>query len=304
MNFPNIINIQKFSVHDGDGIRTTIFFKGCALNCWWCHNPESQNFAPELLYNAERCTSCGRCAEICPQHGIKEVNGQFLADRTKCDACGTCTEYCLNNAREICGQTYAIRDLIKEIQKDQMFYEESGGGVTLSGGEVMLQSPEYIEELTRQLHKKGFNIAIDTCGYAPWENYERILPYVDTFLYDIKLIDPERHKKYMGQDNVLILDNLKKLSAAGATINLRLPLIVPVNTDDQDIQDIISFLKENNIHILKTNLLPYHNTGNHKYEKLGEEYKGVTFEKPSQERLEEIMQQSIDAGFTNIKIGG
>src|SRR5699024_10366870 len=116
-----------------------------------------------------------------------------------------------------------------------MFYEQSGGGVTLSGGEVMLQSPEYIEALTKQLHKKGFNIAIDTCGYAPWENYERILPYVDTFLYDIKLIDPERHKKYMGQDNALILENLKKLSEAGARINLRLPLIVPVNTEDSDI---------------------------------------------------------------------
>ena len=168
----------------------------------------------------------------------------------------------------------------------------------------MLQSPVYIEALTKQLHKKGFNIAIDTCGYAPWENYERILPYVDTFLYDIKLIDPERHKKYMGQDNALILENLKKLSEAGARINLRLPLIVPVNTEDSDIQDIIRYLKENNIHIVKTNLLPYHNTGNHKYDKLGEEYKGVTFEKPSQERLEQIQNQFIAAGYTDVKIGG
>lgn len=304
MRSPNIINIQKFSVHDGDGIRTTVFFKGCALNCWWCHNPESQNFAPELLYNAERCTGCSRCAEVCPQHGIREVDGQFLADRSKCDACGTCTDYCVNNAREICGKPYTVRELIREIEKDRMFYEQSGGGVTLSGGEVMLQDPDYIETLVKQLHKKGFNIAIDTCGFAPWSNYERILPYVDTFLYDVKLIDPARHKKYMGQDNALILENLKKLSDCGARINLRMPLIVPVNTEDSDIRDIISFLKEQQIHIVKTNLLPYHNTGNHKYEKLGEEYKGVTFERPSDERLEEIAQMFIKEGFTDIKIGG
>ena len=304
MNFPNIINIQKFSVHDGDGIRTTVFFKGCKLNCWWCHNPESQNFKPELMYNAERCTGCTRCIEVCPQHGIRMVDGQFLADRSKCDACGTCTDVCLNNAREICGRTYTIKELIREIEKDQMFYEESGGGVTLSGGESMLQDPEYMEQLCRQLHRKGFNIAVDTCGFAPWSTYERVLPYVDTFLYDIKLMDPERHKKYMGQDNTLILENLKKLSAAGANINLRIPLITPVNTGDQDIQEIISFLKENDIRIVKTNLLPYHNTGNHKYEKLGEDYKGITFERPSDERLEQIRQQFIGAGFTSVKIGG
>ena len=304
MNFPNIINIQKFSVHDGDGIRTTIFFKGCMLNCWWCHNPESQSFTPELLYNAERCTGCTRCMEVCPQHGIRMVNGQFLADRSKCDACGTCADACLNNAREVCGRTYTIKELIREIEKDQMFYEESGGGVTLSGGESMLQDPEYMEQLCRQLHRKGFNIAVDTCGFAPWSTYERVLPYVHTFLYDVKLIEPERHKKYMGQDNALILENLKKLSVAGANINLRIPLITPVNTSDQDIQDIISFLKENDIRIVKTNLLPYHNTGNHKYEKLGEEYKGINFERPSDERLEQIRQQFIGAGFTSVKIGG
>lgn len=304
MNFPNIINIQKFSVHDGDGIRTTIFFKGCMLNCWWCHNPESQSFTPELLYNAERCTGCTRCIEVCPQHGIRMVNGQFLADRTKCDACGTCADACLNNAREVCGRTYTIKELIREIEKDQMFYEESGGGVTLSGGESMLQDPEYMEQLCRQLHRKGFNIAVDTCGFAPWSTYERVLPYVDTFLYDVKLMDPERHKKYIGQDNALILENLKKLSQAGANINLRIPLITPVNTSDQDIQDIISFLKENDIRIVKTNLLPYHNTGNHKYEKLGEEYKGISFERPTDERLEQIRQQFIGAGFTSVKIGG
>ena len=305
MNLPNIINIQKFSVHDGDGIRTTVFFKGCSLNCWWCHNPESQRFSAELLYNPERCVSCQRCIEICPQHGIQlGENGLMTTNRSKCTACGTCTDYCLQNAREICGSTYTVKELVKELEKDCLFYEQSGGGITLSGGEVMLQDIEYLTALTRQLHRKGYNIAIDTCGFAPWENYEKLLPYVDTFLYDLKLMNPERHKKFMGRDNALILENLIKLNKANANINIRLPLIEPVNAFDEDMKAVIDFLKENNIRVVKTNLLPYHNTGSHKYEKLGEDYKGIEFKRPTDERLHEIMEMFIKEGFTNIKIGG
>ena len=146
MSSPNIINIQKFSVHDGDGIRTTVFFKGCALNCWWCHNPESQNFAPELLYNAERCTGCSRCAEVCPQHGIREVDGQFLADRSKCDACGTCTDYCVNNAREICGKPYQILQCAMEgpyMNVGSSCKSHSGEGSSLVSRNTLHPLPEY-----------------------------------------------------------------------------------------------------------------------------------------------------------------
>jgi pyruvate formate lyase activating enzyme len=303
LNLPNIINIQKYSIHDGDGIRTTIFFKGCPLSCLWCHNPESQNYGEELMYNGEKCTGCMACIDICPQRAISKEENQVFTDRNKCNLCKACIDYCVNNAREFVGKEYKVAQLVKEAEKDRMFYEESGGGITLSGGEVMTQNMDYIEELLKKLKKKGYNIAIDTCGQAPYENYTRVLNYVDTFLYDIKLMDNEKHIKYIGKSNKLILDNLKKLSEARANINIRIPLVESINTDDESIEDFIKFLK-NNINVKKINLLPYHNTGKSKYERLQKVYEGVNFEAPSKERMETIKDKFEKAGFINIKIGG
>lgn len=303
LNLPNIINIQKYSIHDGDGIRTTIFFKGCPLSCLWCHNPESQNYGEELMYNGEKCTGCMACIDICPRRAISKEENQAFTDRNKCNLCKACIDYCVNNAREFVGKEYKVAQLVKEAEKDRMFYEESGGGITLSGGEVMTQNMDYIEELLKKLKKKGYNIAIDTCGQAPYENYTRVLNYVDTFLYDIKLMDNEKHIKYIGKSNKLILDNLKKLSEAGANINIRIPLVESINTDDESIEDFIKFLK-NNINVKKINLLPYHNTGKSKYERLQKVYEGVNFEAPSKERMETIKDKFEKAGFINIKIGG
>lgn len=303
LNLPNIINIQKYSIHDGDGIRTTIFFKGCPLSCLWCHNPESQNYGEELMYNGEKCTGCMACIDICPQRAISKEENQVFTDRNKCNLCKACIDYCVNNAREFVGKEYKVAQLVKEAEKDRMFYEESGGGITLSGGEVMTQNMDYIEELLKKLKKKGYNIAIDTCGQAPYENYTRVLNYVDTFLYDIKLMDNEKHIKYIGKSNKLILDNLKKLSEAGANINIRIPLVESINTDDESIEDFIKFLK-NNINVKKINLLPYHNTGKSKYERLQKVYEGVNFEAPSKEIMETIKDKFEKVGFINIKIGG
>lgn len=303
LNLPNIINIQKYSIHDGDGIRTTIFLKGCPLSCLWCHNPESQNYGEELMYNGEKCTGCMACIDICPQRAISKEENQVFTDRNKCNLCKACIDYCVNNAREFVGKEYKVAQLVKEAEKDRMFYEESGGGITLSGGEVMTQNMDYIEELLKKLKKKGYNIAIDTCGQAPYENYTRVLNYVDTFLYDIKLMDNEKHIKYIGKSNKLILDNLKKLSEARANINIRIPLVESINTDDESIEDFIKFLK-NNINVKKINLLPYHNTGKSKYERLQKVYEGVNFEAPSKERMETIKDKFEKAGFINIKIGG
>lgn len=303
LNLPNIINIQKYSIHDGDGIRTTIFFKGCPLSCLWCHNPESQNYGEELMYNGEKCTGCMACIDICPQKAISKEENQVFTDRNKCNLCKACIDYCVNNAREFVGKEYKVAQLVKEAEKDRMFYEESGGGITLSGGEVMTQNMDYIEELLKKLKKKGYNIAIDTCGQAPYENYTRVLNYVDTFLYDIKLMDNEKHIKYIGKSNKLILDNLKKLSEARANINIRIPLVESINTDDESIEDFIKFLK-NNINVKKINLLPYHNTGKSKYERLQKVYEGVNFEAPSKERMDTIKDKFEKAGFINIKIGG
>ena len=304
MRLPNVINIQRFSIHDGDGIRTTVFFKGCYLNCWWCHNPESQNFAPEAMINPEKCTGCTACEHACPHHAIHMEDCKQCTDRGKCEACGKCVDFCVNNAREIVGKQYTVQELVKEVEKDYMFYEESYGGVTLSGGEAMAQDMEYMTELLKKLQRKGFNVAVDTCGYAPQENFEKVLPYVDTFLYDIKLMNDEKHKKYMGQSNKLILSNLKYISDHGARIYIRIPVIGGVNDNDQEMEAILSYLKKENIAVAQVNLLPYHDIASSKYDRLDENYKGKDFYVPSNEYMEALQAKFQQNGFQNTKIGG
>lgn len=305
METPLVFNIQKYSIHDGDGIRTSIFFKGCPLDCAWCHNPESQRYYHELMFFDSRCTGCGACVARCPQKAVSIVDGKAVTDRNLCNACGVCTDWCCNSAREVAGKTYTVEQLVKEAEKDRMFYESSGGGITLSGGEVMDQNMDYIEQLCKTLYDKGYSVDIDTCGYAPYENFQRILPYVDTFLYDIKAMDPKVHKEFIGTDNQLILENLIKLNRDGAKINIRIPVVLGVNADDAFMQDVISFLKENNISVTQVNLLPYHNTGMHKYKKLDRAYlredeMGV----PAGELMEHFQALFVENGYSNTKIGG
>lgn len=305
MNEPYVINVQKFSVHDGDGVRTTIFFKGCLLSCKWCHNPESQSFTKDLMYYQERCTGCGMCIEVCPKKAVTRVGDKVTTNRKLCEGCGVCTDYCVNNAREIAGERYTVSQLINMAEKDRIFYEQSHGGITLSGGEVMIQNNDFIVELARKLKKKGYNIAIDTCGQAPTENYERILPYVDMFLYDVKVIDKEKHIKYIGKPNDLILKNLKFISDNGACINIRIPVIGGVNDNEKDMQDIIDWLEEHEIKVYRVNLLPYHNTGSGKYGRLEIPYEGDDFYKPSKEAMEGFKKMFEDANITTtVKIGG
>jgi len=298
-----VINLQKCSIHDGPGIRSTVFFKGCPLKCTWCHNPESQAYSKEVLYNEEKCSRCEACIKICPHGAIYRDTEKVCLDFEKCEQCETCLDYCINNAREMVGKQYTPKELVNELYKDRMFYEESGGGVTLSGGEVMAQDMDYINEVVKLCRGKGFHIAIDTCGYAKTQNYESILEYTDLFLYDIKLIDDERHMKFTGKSNDLILKNLKFLSDNKANINIRIPLIVGVNVDDDnlEVKKMIEFLKPLNIKAVS--LLPYHNIGKHKYEKLYKAYDGDEFEKPSDEKMEEIKDLFEQNNF-NTKIGG
>ncbi|MEZ3434282.1 MAG: glycyl-radical enzyme activating protein [Lachnospiraceae bacterium] len=299
-----ITSIQKYSIHDGDGIRTTVFFKGCGLRCAWCHNPETQSYKKQPLYDRERCTGCRSCEAACPQRAIHEENGKVVTDLTLCDACGTCTDYCNLNLREIAGRECTVDELVKELKKDEMFYEQSGGGVTLSGGEVMTADMDYVEALCKKLNRLGITVTIDTCGYAPYENFERLLPYTDTFLYDIKTMDSKIHKKYMGAGNGLILSNLERLNAAGARIYIRIPVIKEVNGTDAAMKAVISYLLEKNIHAACVNLLPYHNTGSGKYERLGEKYKGESLHAPEKEEMEHFVTLFKEAGFHNVKIGG
>lgn len=303
MGVPYVINIQKYSIHDGDGIRTTVFFKGCLLNCWWCHNPESQKYNQELMFHFERCGGCHSCENICPEKAIEVKENKAYTNRDECVLCSTCLDYCTNNVREIVGKHYTIKELMKEIEKDRMFFEQSKGGVTLSGGEVMTQDMDYMTQLLKELKRKGYDVCIDTCGYAPQKNYEKVLPYVNTFLYDIKIMNNELHKKYMGKDNELIFSNLKYISDNGANIYIRIPVIGSVNDTEENMEEIVEFLKDN-INVKQINLLPYHNTGSNKYEKLEEEYLGKEFYTPTKENMKKFKEIFIKSGFNNVKIGG
>lgn len=295
-----IFNIQKFSVHDGPGIRTTVFFKGCPLSCQWCHNPESQDYQRELLISPEKCTHCGVCETRCLSKANKVTPTALAYDAELCSLCETCVDYCVNNAREIAGKTYTLNELMKEIEKDRPFYEQSGGGVTLSGGEVISQI-DFAEELARTCQERGISVVLDTCGFGPSESFVRIAPYIDIFLYDLKLIDRHLHRQYTGQDNAIILSNLQKLASVNANIALRLPLIEGINADDANIQAMIDFCTGMPVSIV--NLLPYHAIGKGKYRKLGKLYQDYSFHPPSEERLAEIKALFENAGY-KVKIGG
>jgi pyruvate formate lyase activating enzyme len=302
---PFVFNIQKYSIHDGPGIRTSIFFKGCPLSCQWCHNPESQRYHKEMMVFYDRCTACGACVKHCPQGANTILDGKLIMDRSRCTACGECVDWCMNNAREIAGKEYTVKELVKEAEKDLAFYEQSGGGVTLSGGEVMAQNMDYIEQLCRALKDKGISVYIDTCGGVPYENFQRIMPYVDTFLYDIKLLTPELHKYWTGIDNTLIIENLKRLSRDGAKIFIRLPIIDGVNATEDYILRVIKFLQKEQISVRQVNLLPYHDTGKHKYKKLDRVFdQEEQMAKPDQDLMETFKDLFVQHGFQNTYIGG
>ena len=292
------LSLQKFSVHDGPGIRTTLFFKGCPLRCSWCHNPESQQYTAELLYDAEKCSQCGRCSPHCPCQAISQ-NG--LTDRNRCQACGSCVDFCLQNARQIAGQPFSASDTLNQLLADQVFYEQSGGGITFSGGEPLTHI-DVLEPLAVECKRRGLHVCIDTCGHAPAESLQRILPHADLFLFDLKHMDPIQHQRYTGQDNRLILDNLRSLSDAAANIFLRLPLIEGINADAANVSATLAFAKT--IRLRQVNLLPYHATGRSKYDRLGlKSLTELTQTAPAPERLEEIRRQFVAAGF-DTHIGG
>ena len=301
---PRVFNIQKFSTHDGDGVRTTIFFKGCPLKCRWCHNPESQRYEKELIFHHNKCVVCGKCVVKCPQQANSIVDGKLVFDRDKCTACGVCTDWCIKEAREIAGKEYTVDELVKEAKKDQIFYEQSGGGVTLSGGEVMAQNIDYIEQLCKRLHREGISVFIDTSGYTKYENLKRLIPFADVFLYDIKAIDSEEHKDYIGVDNALILENLVKLSNDGAGIYARLPIIGKVNATDEYINSVIRFLEDNHVKVQQVNLLPYHDIGKGKYASLDRPYDEASMVKPDKELMEHFKTMFEEHGFTKVLIGG
>ncbi len=267
----NIFDITRNSFVDGPGIRTTVFFKGCNLRCAWCHNPESQNSEREMMFFKNKCTGCGTCKEVCPNH------------LESCDFCGKCERYCPQNARKLCGKEMTVDEVIQEVIKDKVFYDASGGGVTFSGGECMLQI-DFLAECLRKCKENGIHTAVDTAGLVPWRYFEKILPFSDLFLYDVKLIDKEKHKRFVDADNDLILENLKKLSATEKDVIVRIPVIGGVNDNETEMNKIAEVL--NNIRYSDIELLPYHKLGENKYEALGIRRKRFTV--PSKEIMEKL----------------
>ena len=266
-----IFDIVRNSFVDGPGIRTTVFFKGCNLKCAWCHNPESQDFKPQMMLYQDKCKGCGKCKEICP-----------TPDR--CTLCRKCTFYCPVDARKVCGKEYTVDEVFAEIIKDKAFYDNSGGGVTFSGGECMLQI-DFLCEILKKCKENGIHTAVDTAGYIPFESFEKILPYSDLFLYDIKIFDTQKHKQYVGVGNELILENLKKLFQANAKIWIRIPVISDVNDSAEEMQSIKAFLNQNG-KPEKIELLPYHAMGENKYAAIGRDVQ--RFIPPDNNKLKEL----------------
>ena len=257
-----------------------------------------------MQVDREKCTGCGACAAVCPNGAIHMEEGRPILDAEACVFCGKCTRFCPTGAREVIGQEYTVKELVKELMKDQMFYEESGGGVTLSGGEVMSMDMDYLLAVAKELKRQDVTLTIDTCGFVPYEKFQELLPYVNTFLYDVKVMDPELHKKYMGTDNALILENLVRLAKDGARIYIRIPTVKEVNGNEENMKETIAFLQEHDIHPAQINLLPYHDTGSGKYRKLDMEYKGTDLHAPDKEEMEALAALFINAGYKNTKIGG
>jgi len=277
-----IFDIKKYAIHDGPGIRTTVFLQGCPLDCWWCHNPESRSRRPVLLYRANRCDLCGTCVEACPQDAVQLVpndnggsdkNGglALFIDRARCDVCGECTQVCYAGALEISGRTISVGDVMAEIERDLPFYEQSGGGVTFSGGEPLLQR-RFLAALLRACHEREIQTVVDTCGYVKWDVLDDIRNDVDSFLYDLKLMDDERHKRYTGVSNRLILDNLRRLVKSGAQVTVRIPLIPGINDDEENLRQSADFIAglPGSIDLM---LMGYHDIARAKYDALAIVYR-------------------------------
>lgn len=307
-----IFDIRKYSIHDGPGIRTTVFMSGCPLSCWWCHNPESQSLRPVLLYRQSRCLGCGICAEVCPEnvismgienqdtdsadeHGaffeksasirpIREIRvPEIFTDREKCAQCQTCIASCYSGAREFSGKEVTVANVMSQVEREIPFYDESGGGVTFSGGEPLMQ-PEFLSALLKACKKQEIHVVVDTSGFANWQVFEQIRGEVDLFLYDLKLMDSEKHREATGAPNEPILKNLRKLSALGHKIVARIPLIPGINDDEKNLVESAKFLASLP-HLEGVELMGYHDIAQAKYEALEREYALVGLKAPAETEI-------------------
>jgi len=296
-----IFNIMRYCLHDGPGIRTIVFLKGCPLRCWWCHNPEGQDWHPEIAFRESRCIRCGNCFALCAQGAVGKINDRYIILEEKCIQCGKCVEVCYAEARQIAGKEMTVLEVMEEVEKDRVFYDESGGGVTFSGGEPLMQH-DFLMGLLGLSRARGIHTAVETAGYTSPEILKRISTWTNLFLYDVKVIDDKRHREFTGVSNELILENLKGLSSWGVDVIVRVPLIPGVSDDEENVRALGGFLTQSTT-IQEVHLLPFHKTGKEKYERLRKPSQPWPEESLSTERAEVLAAVLRGFGLTT-RIGG
>ncbi len=295
-----IFRIQRFSIHDGYGIRTTVFLKGCPLKCVWCHNPESQKFDIEIGYRPEKCLGCYLCLDVCSKRAISRGKGAIELDRKKCDGCGECVGVCRGKALETYGRDVSVEEVMKVVEKDMVFYKNSGGGATFSGGEPYFQ-PRFLLSLLKSCKERGIGTAVDTSGYAEWKVIESTLPFVDFFLYDVKDYRSDRHKIMCGADNGLILSNLRNLLDLGAEVIVRIPIIPGYNFEQDDFDGYAKLLTE--VGVERVDLLSYHSLARDKYRWLGRDYKLPELSERARDLSAKFAEFLREVGF-KVTVGG
>ncbi len=295
-----VFDIQRFSIHDGPGIRTTVFLKGCSLRCQWCHNPESWAIKPQLMFNHEKCVHCLACVGSCPNQVHKTEQGKHTVEHRLCGAAGACISKCIYGALKLSGKEMSVEDVLKDVCADRKYYENSGGGMTVSGGEPMLQF-EFLQTLLSEAKKQGIHTCVETSGFADREKFEEILKDVDMFLIDVKHINNEEHKKYTGVYNEAILSNIEFLHENGAKILLRLPFIPGVNDTDEHIKGVAALLQRLP-NLIGAEILPYHDMGKGKWGQIGKQYELMELKNSDKEQKAKILQRFLDAGCRDIKI--
>ena len=297
-----IFDIERYAIHDGPGIRTTVFMKGCPLRCWWCHNPEGIEISKNLMYFEYKCIRCKKCAEVCPTNAISFDGEKQVISRAYCSRCGVCVECCPTGALRLVGYEITVHELMKEIEKDILLYDRSGGGVTFSGGEPLAQ-PSFLKEVLKECKRMGIHVALDTAGYAPSEIFGSLANDVDLFLYDIKLLDDKEHQKYTGVSNRLIKKNLAHLieEGRGSSVILRFPVIPGITDTEKNLNELLVLIPKLK-GVNEIDILPFHDVSE-KYDRLGMEYRMRGHSAPTKERLTYIKERLEEAGLY-VKIGG
>jgi pyruvate formate lyase activating enzyme len=291
-----VFDIRKYSIHDGPGIRTAVFFKGCPLECRWCHNPEGRSYQPELIFRLARCIMCDDCLEVCPHNAVSRVGDAILIDRSRCKVNGECARVCNAEALQVVGRVMTVRQVVAELERDAVFYEQSSGGITFSGGEPLAQ-PGFLLELLIACRNRSWHTAVDTTGYTPWKILDGIRQNVDLFLYDLKLMDDARHRKWTSVSNKTILANLRMLSDIGHKIIVRIPIIPGINDDENNLRQTGAFLSTLP-NVPAVELLPYHNIAEGKYAGLGMNFELAEILQPTQEHMHTITTLLAEYGLT------